>query len=335
MTTTIEDIGIAMQPVERLSRDLRAAAGLLSRAEARYLVDTYYALQEQRIRAHGVLRSAGEEPNTLVTYVARQYEVLENDARRALQGYAEGQEAGRWAMRIKGIGPVLAAGLLAHIDVTKTPTVGHIWRFAGLDPTVTWQSKDKAAALYAEAAGDTPEAKLRAVAASLGQRVETFIDFASADAKGNDRKITAETAKAAIARRPWNADLKTLCWKVGESFVKVQGYDDDVYGHVYVERRALEDARNARGEFAEQAAYSLANKRYRADTVARGEYEAGRLPAARLYLRAKRYAVKLYLAHLHHVMFEVEYGQPPPRPYVIEHLGHTHFIEPPLWPMAK
>jgi hypothetical protein len=32
---------------------------------------------------------------------------------------------------------------LAHIDIEKAPTVGHIWRFAGLDPTCVWEKKQK------------------------------------------------------------------------------------------------------------------------------------------------------------------------------------------------
>jgi hypothetical protein len=58
------------------------------------------------------------------------------------------------------------------------------------------------------------------------------------------------------------------------------------------------------------------------------------LPPARIHRRAVRYAVKLFLAHYHHVAYEVEFGEPPPKPYVIEHLGHVDFIGPPNWPMV-
>lgn len=44
---------------------------------------------------------------------------------------------------IHGIGPVISAGLLAHIDIHRAVTVGHIWRFAGLDPSVKWLKKTK------------------------------------------------------------------------------------------------------------------------------------------------------------------------------------------------
>ena len=33
-------------------------------------------------------------------------------------------------------------------------------------------------------------------------------------------------------------DLKELCWKIGESFVKVKGNPADIYGKIYEERKA-------------------------------------------------------------------------------------------------
>jgi len=82
-----------------------------------------------------------------------------------------------------------------------------------------------------------------------------------------------------------------------------------------------------------QAARSLEERKIK-DKDLKACYEAGRLPAGRLDLRARRYAVKLFLAHLHHVMYEDHFETPPPKPYVIEHGGHVHFIGPPNWPMT-
>jgi hypothetical protein len=276
-----------LDPVSRLTRDLRDAARTLSTDEARFLVDAYYAMQRDRIRAGHQERTLNEsgEPHDVMTWLAGQRETLENQIRRALDAYSAAQPAGVWARSIVGIGPVIAAGLLCHIDIKQAPTVGHIWRFAGLDPSVTWDKGKK---------------------------------------------------------RPWNGSLKRLCFLIGESFVKVHNHEHDVYGKVYVSRKAYEIARNEAGAFAAQAAASLAAKRFGADTDARKHYEAGRLPPARIHLRAERYAVKLFLAHLHHVMHEIEFKRPPDKPYILSdaaHLahpelaGHTHFIAPPNWPM--
>lgn len=263
--------------VERLSRDLRKAAETLSDEEARYLVDAYYIMQEQRIRADGQIRSMTQaddpkEPHEVIRWLSEQNTTLENQVKGALDRYTSAHPIGVWMKSIKGIGPVLAAGYLAHIDITKAPTVGHIWRFAGLDPTVVWEKKQK---------------------------------------------------------RPWNAQLKVLCWKTGESFVKVSGDESAYYGQVYKTRKVWEVEQNERGALADQAKSALERKKYRDDTVAKSFYLKGQLPPAHIHRRACRYAVKLFLSHLHHKWHEHQFGEAPPKPYAITQLGHGHYIPPP------
>lgn len=267
-----------LESVQRLTRDLRNAAVTLSDAEARFLVDAYYQMQKDRIRAEHQDRTLVEvgQPHDVVKWLHGQRSTLEGQIARALDTYSDAKLVGRWARSIVGIGPIISAGLLAHIDIEKAPTVGHIWRFAGLDPTVGWERSEK---------------------------------------------------------RPWNAELKRLCWIIGQSFIKVHNHERDVYGKVYATRKAQEVQRNEQRLFAEQAAEALRRKNYRKDTKAKKHYEAGQLPPARIELRAARYATKLFLAHYHHVLHEVTYNRPPPKPYVLEHLGHVHYIAPPNWPM--
>lgn len=267
-------IAAILAPVAKLSRDQRKAAATLGRAEARYLVDTYYQMQHDRITAANRIRAASDsaEPHVTLTYMGAQFEVLENQIKGALGKYAEAHEQGAWAMSQKGIGPVLTAGFLARLELR--PTVGAWWRLCGQDPSVRWEK---------------------------GQL------------------------------RPWNAQLKRLCWLAGESFVKVSGHEDAAYGLAYRQRKTMEEARNDAGENAAAAAEALSRKRFGDDTKARAFYEAGKLPPAHVHARAKRWTVKLFLSHLHHVWHEVETGSPPPRPYIIEHGGHAHFIKPPGW----
>jgi transposase len=263
--------------VRRARRDL--AKGL-DADQARFLVDFYYAIQDFRIRAEGQVRALAQGKDTgtfeIGDWLSVETRALEEEIVPALDAWAKAHVPGRWMQSIHGIGPVIAAGFLAHIDITRAPTVGHIWRYAGLDPTVKW---------------------------GKGQK------------------------------RPWNAGLKVLCWKTADSFVKQRNNPKDVYGKVYEERKALEVERNLAGRFANQAAASLRDKKIR-DPETRAVYEAGQLPAGRLDMRARRYAVKLFLAHGHHVMYEDHYGEPPPKPYALTHLEHAHFISPPNWPMA-
>jgi len=267
-----------LEAVTRLSRDLKKAAQTLSPDEARYLVDAYYQMQGDRIRSMNQVRALTEsaEPHQTLAWLADNAGVLERNIKGALDAYSSASLLGRWAKSICGIGPVIAAGLLAHIDITKAPTAGHIWRFAGLDPTVTWEKKTK---------------------------------------------------------RPWNASLKTLCWKIGESFVKVSTNDEDVYGHLYVTRKGYEQARNDRGELAGQAAAKLERFKIGRTTDAFTHYAAGKLPPAHVHARAKRWAVKLFLAHYQAVAYRDHFGTEAPKPYILtKEGGHAHEIAVPHWP---
>lgn len=259
-----------IEPIQRLTRDLTKASATLSDQEARYLVDAYYMMQDDRKRAHNQVRALGEsaEPHGVLAWLATQSETLEAQIKRALDAYTDGHPIGEWMKEIHGIGPVISAGLLAHIDITKAPTVGHIWRFAGLDPTLKWKKGEK---------------------------------------------------------RPFNAGLKVLCWKAGQSFMKFAANENCVYGHIYRERKAYEIARNVPGENVAAVAAGLAKVGKATDAYK--HYSAGVLPPAQIDARARRYAVKLFLSHLHGHWYEKHFGEPPPKPYPIAILGHAHMIE--------
>lgn len=266
-------------PAWSLDRDLKKAAAELGDAEVRYLVDSYYDIQDFRKQQNQRVAAALEagEPNLVTRRLAGDARRMEDNIRYALKKWADQDEACQWAQSITGIGPVLAAGLSAHIDMEHCPTVGHIWSFAGYNPEAKWEKGQK---------------------------------------------------------RPWNAGLKTLLWKHGESFVKVKGKESDVYGKIYEARKEYETRKNERGDYADQAAAILERV---PNHKQKAIYAQGKLPDGHIHSRAKRYAVKLYLAHWHHVKHELTYGVPPPKPYILEHPAtagqHVHFIKPPNWPM--
>jgi hypothetical protein len=262
--------------IQRLDRDLRQAAETLTPAEARYMVDLYYTMQEDRKRAANQVRSTeDEEPNEVLTFFLGQAETLEQNIKQAMDSYSDSQVIGQWAKSIYGIGPVLSAGLMAHIDMDIATNPSKIWRFAGLDPTVRWEK---------------------------GQR------------------------------RPWNARLKVLCWKIGESFKKFHNREACFYGHIYSARKELEVERNERGDFAETARVTLEAKNIRAKET-RECYDAGKLPPGRLDLRATRYATKLFLSHWWQVAYIVHYGEQPAKPWILEQGGHADIIPVPNWPL--
>ncbi len=167
---------VLLPTLRELRKDLREAASGAGVAEVRYLVDLYYELQHYRITASnqsGALAKL-EEPSQAIQLLFSQFEGTENAIKAALEKWSDENPMGAWAKGHVGIGPVIAAGLASHIDVTRSETVGGVWRFAGLDPTMEWK-------------------------------------------KGQVR--------------PYNAKLKVLSWKIGESFSRLRKHDKCWYGH--------------------------------------------------------------------------------------------------------
>lgn len=283
------------EAVARLTVAEAKAAAQLGEGEVRYLVDLYYQLQEMRKGTANQTRAlvADEQPFDANAWVAAQFETMERQIRRVLARYADSVPLGEAVQRVVGIGPVITAGLLAHVDIAKAPTVGHIWRFAGLDPTCAWGKGEK---------------------------------------------------------RPWNARLKVLCWKIGESFVKVMNHPEAEYGPLLKERKAYEWQRNLSGGNAEAIAARLADRRPGRDTEAikwlTGQYHsedvsaalaAGELsevkpreggtpmlPPGQIHARAKRWTVKLFLSDYHLAAYRLVLGQEPPLSYALTLPEHAH-----------
>ena len=314
-------------------RELQAVVQQMSRKEVRFLVATYYQWQEHRIASGNQVRSLVKEsePHAVLAWTQQRMHGMEAAALKLLDTYTEteGTGMGVWVRSIFGVGPVMAAGLIAHIDITQAPTVGHIWRLAGLDPTLPWLGTERARTLVDEVVGKARQVSPEHLVA-LAQA--TNRTPGAVERIGRDRKkgtLTRDSLAKGLARRPWNAVLKVVCWKLGESFVKVKGNPKDVYGKVYVQRKAYEQAQNAQGRYADQAKVKLERFKIGKDTEARKWYEKGLLPPGHLHARAKRYAVKLFLSHYHHEAYVRHYGTEPPLPYPIAQRGHAHFIAPP------
>jgi hypothetical protein len=336
---------ISLTPVVKLSRDaLRALsggaqvpaggegvaqiAGDASRETARSLVDLYYRMQEERKalanQAGAIERGVDTGGSQWIEYTLRQIETLEANAAMFLETYAWSHPMGPWLQAVHGIGPVLAAGLLAHL--TLQPTVGHWWRFAGLDPQQKWLGTEKLRPEWDKLEGDV-ETRARILAGIVGRNPETVLRDATTDHRtGEVKKLTKDGAIKALARIPFNRPLKTLCWKIGDSFVKLGNREDAYYARHYRQRKAEEVARNLRGDRAELAARTLAEKPTHAQ---RATYAEGRLPDGRIDLMARRATVKLFLSHFHEVWWRVEHGTAPPKPFSIAVLGHGHYLPPP------
>ena len=294
MTKKKSDYASVVVPLAK--KDIEQA-GVLTPREARILVDMYYSTQTDRIR-YGNQESALNklnEPTEILNWFKVQAESVEEETRKALKRFAESQPMSDWILGTHGIGPVLAAGLLANISMKywhcegksnkkcspenpctasccekKVQTAGQLWRYAGLDPTVKWEKGQK---------------------------------------------------------RPWNSSLKKLCYLIGDQFMKQSASEKCYYGHIYLARKAYEQERNNSGGNSELAKTLL--PKYNPKTEAYKALSQGKLPDAQIVARARRYSVKMFLSHLHATWYKMEFGVDAPAPFAIAILGHAHYIEPP------
>lgn len=138
-------------------------------------------------------------------------------------------------------------------------------------------------------------------------------------APGYDRKVKKQ-------KLPYNARLKVLCWKIGDSFVKVSGKEDAVYGKLYAEFKHEEIERNLGGKYAAAAARELASKKI-TDKETKARLESGMLTDGHLHSRAKRRAIKIFLMH-YWIKGRLARGLPIRGPYVQTILGHDGIILP-------
>ena len=129
----------------KLTKDLRKTAQNMTRNQARTLVGTYYMLQKRRMRAAlqiGQMEKR-EESHDVLDYFKGASLRHEKECAAAIACWAETDPMCQWATEHHGVGPIIAAALSAYIDIDMAPTAGHIWRFAGLDPTCKWEKGQK------------------------------------------------------------------------------------------------------------------------------------------------------------------------------------------------
>lgn len=138
-----EELNLGINPINPLDRDLRAAASSLKPSEARLMVDYYYLIQKQRVRANNQILALDERPHDLINWVHDNTSIIEKNIKVSLEVYALSHEVGRWSMSIHGIGPVISAGLIAHVDIEKSTSISRLWSFAGLNPKAKWDKGQK------------------------------------------------------------------------------------------------------------------------------------------------------------------------------------------------
>ncbi|UZE92548.1 MAG: hypothetical protein IB616_01690 [Methanosarcinales archaeon] len=268
--------------------------------ELKLMVSTYYAFQKERIQTGNRIKAL-ERTGVAKSRAVDLHEHLDEELKRIekwivdkVEDQLEGVDIyNAWLRHVPGVGPMLAAGLISVIDPIS--------------------EVEKPSSLWKYSGQDVVDGK--------------------APKRVRGQKVT------------WNPFARTLCWKLGDSFVKAGGY----YRKVYDRARVREDNRAPFKVPVEDAqGYLLAEKIgniKKGELIGKENFSKFKKQAKGMddvlvtltdlhkFNRAKRKAVKLFIAHLWAIWRDLD-GLPTRVPYVVEKLGHK-LIPPPTVEQLK
>jgi len=274
------------------SEDLRQIAREMDREEVRQVVGMYYRIQKERIANNNrtkMLVRAGKS-SKLSAWITGQFKLQEKTIQKVVDYYTHLHTPTHWARLQVGIGPVLAAGFYAFLDLNVTTTPSKWWRFAGLDPTCKWEKGQK-----------RPwNARLKTIAFLAG---ESFVKF-----QHNSRCFYGHLFRWRKALE-WERNLR------GE-------YREQALSNAERVSRSTETYKWNIGAY---KGYEVKDGIIRGIEAEEGE-GVPMLAPGHIHARARRWATKIFMVHFWMVAYAAEKGEMPPKPWVIDKGQHKDFI---------
>jgi len=100
-----------------------------TRAKIRQLVEIYYDVQDVRIRSYNRLRTVGEVEGVHPEALKKLEREIRTYIEKQLQGIPIWEE---FLNKIKGMGAILAGGLISRLDPYRADHPSSFWKFCGL-----------------------------------------------------------------------------------------------------------------------------------------------------------------------------------------------------------
>lgn len=144
--------------------------------------------------------------------------------------------------------------------------------------------------------------------------------------KNHPEEVSVDDLESYLAKPPYNTQLKTCCYNIAACFVRNKNRGS-LYGEIYDKRLAEETVSNDSLKYKDQAYQLLKEKKYD-DNKTRSCLEQGKLSSGHIDMRARRYAVKLFISHVFEAMYFLEYRKEPPQHYILAIGGHHDYIPP-------
>jgi hypothetical protein len=313
-----------MKKIQRLGappKDIRNAAVDMSVREARFMIEDFYRWVglAQASKDHRRILDKEDLTNYSVGFMSKQVRNMRDQYRLFLDIWSEQYPAAKWAKSIRGIGPVIAAGLAAYIDIDKAKSISSIWRYAGVDPNSRRMTLVETDALIQDAMDkfgtEISDKHVIWISGRIGKDPEKLLAFSRSKKRG----LTWPKLSRAIRWPSYNPMVKRIVISAGNCFIK----HPSMYHDLYTMRKIYETNINENGGYKKRAKRQFERYNYQPGTGAYDCYSQGRLPESHIIGSAKRYAVKIFLAHYFMVDWYIKYDEAPPDCYALDILkGH-------------
>lgn len=177
-------------------------------------VSEYELAQRNRLATEAHLRATGmsSTPSGLTTLLEAERRA-EREAARAMQRSVAAHPAWPWMERVRGIGPTLAARLLARLRIDKAPTPSSFWSYCGLAtvPGVRYTCATCGVVILL-GAHHTP---LRSHRTSTGAPCTGHLQV---DDESPARVAPRQPGRG--QRRTFDTEARTVCHLIGVSFIR-------------------------------------------------------------------------------------------------------------------
>ena len=299
---------------------------MTEKATMRNLFEIYCDSQQFRMRTVSRLKKASNDGSFqgVGEEVIEGYLALEHVIAKRLKSQMKGHPMSQWLYANYGIGPILAAGLIAYIDdIERFGTVSKLWKYSGMGTTQICEDckkriiEDGARGAWIMHTADRLEEqnskkkdqKKKVKREELIIRATDMVCLCPHPHGKTiaQRKITGQMLD-------YNPKFKNLCYLIGDQFIKQL---KSPYRKLYDEYKL--DYSTRPDLMAEIEERKRAPKNEDDKHIVKG--------TAHVNAMARRKATKLFLSHLWETWRTLE-GLPTPEPYAIGILGHVDKIAP-------